>query len=83
MWDFVIVICRLDQINPGYILFGIKLVEVFEKEGVILQVKVDYSQSSFVLWLDQHRPSSQVAAFLSSIISSPNALFPCPINVFN
>jgi hypothetical protein len=50
MWDFLLVVFKPNQLNPGNVMLIVELMKMFNEEGIILQSKVKNPEPTSMLW---------------------------------
>ena len=80
--NFMLIISSPDQLYPWHIHFIIEFMEVFQQQGIILQIQIFYHQPSFILCHCHHFPGSYVIAFSIKITTSPKTIFSKLVNNF-
>jgi hypothetical protein len=74
MGHFANIILIPNKLHPWNIRFVIKLVELFQEEGIILQTQVDHTQTTLVFGPHDSWPRHKVASSRGVIISPPETL---------
>jgi hypothetical protein len=67
MWHYMLIVFIPDEVYPRDVLFVVEFVQLFEKEGIILQSQVDHSKTTLLFRFLSNFPGNQVAPLFLSV----------------